>query len=641
MSSEDKKYYIEDLEDIKNIKNTDIIIIEDEEDTKKCTIDIFKKSISGDYSDPSPSLFYSSDKVNSIKGELTKLLGDKADSTTVDAISKRLADIVSAPGDGTKDIEIVDARDGETSLQTRLERDIKIAEENKLTVLKKPVKVTDSTIEINVPYSKTIGNIDIKVDYDDISLVGTLTLTNKDGSYSVTRAISYSGSTYNFNLDLNDITISTDIDGASITVEYESYYVNSEYLFNEITNINNRLEYKIDTCNLIEDYGTYLFFDNYSKIEEDAAKYTFSNKFDFKRNGRPSLKVDIRNTAVTDPFVTKGLKEPIKVDLASLMFYVDKLTIEKFDSADGIGIILSSDSPTLTSPSNYYFYYINNTQMVPGWNTIKKSLNEFTKVGSPDPTQIKTVQIKINRSDSINGSTMYFNSIIFNQRMKPVLLFNFNSIYDYAFDYTYPYLLSRGIPFTIFSNDGITLNNNEKEEVMNLKMFKGCDLGVYGCNPNKELLLDDYNAREQYLALQSSREYIVNNYATNPISYSAPFGDLRDITGVLLKEMGYKIVRVETSTPSYCSFFSEKDFCIPVIKINNLTTTEKIKDCIDYAIATGQCISLFTNNITEYGDEANAKQLMFELVIDYIQEKVNAGELECMTYRQFYETCIL
>ena len=57
--------------------------------------------------------------------------------------------------------------------------------------------------------------------------------------------------------------------------------------------------------------------------------------------------------------------------------------------------------------------------------------------------------------------------------------------------------------------------------------------------------------------------------------------------------------------------------------MSNDTTLEEITAKIDYAIETGQTISLYTYDVTEYGDESSSKKIMFESVIYYILETRN------------------
>lgn len=544
---------IEDLTESVEIEDTHLMIIEDDEDTKKASIRTLKKNLIGDYSDPDEMKFYSSQKTSELLTAIKAELGDKADADTIATIEKRIADIVAVPSDGSKDQELVDARNGEISLSTRLTKDIESA---------------------------------------DKKYVHTST-TNPDATF--------------------------------------------DDVISEIDNINSKMNDKIEPCNLITNQGIIQFFTNPS-LTSSGCTLVDSTEDVGLRNGVYSKKLTIDEDASTNPAFKQVLNKTTDViETVSLVFYVDRTTFNEFTDTDGIRVHLSSDKETIKI-TNYLTYIIKKSEMVQGWNCVKRKLTDFTEVGSPNANKIKTVTIEIGRNDSLNGSQFYFNSIIFNQKMKPTLLLSFDGFYDESLTYLYPYLTSRNIPFTLFLNNRTTLSNETLDALIKLRISPLCDIGVYGCNPNKEQLIEDDNYRNQYTALRTSREWLQSNILDKPISYSAPYGNLRPITVPILKDLGYKIAR--TSANSYCSQFTKKDFAMPMFLISNLTTLDEVKAKIDYAIDTNQTISLYTNDVTEYGDEASSTKLMFESIVDYILEKVESGKLQCMTFDEFYRKCV-
>lgn len=544
---------IEDLIESVEIEDTHLMIIEDDEDTKKASIRTLKKNLIGDYSNPDEMKFYSSQKTFELLTAIKAELGDKADADTIATIEKRIADIVAVPSDGSKDQELVDARNGKTSLSTRLADDIKAADAK---YLHKSTSSPTATID---------------------------TVTS------------------------------------------------------EINNIKSIMDSKIEKCNLITDQGTIQFFTNPSITSSGGTLVTSTTDVGF-RNGVHSKLLTIDEDATTNPAFKQVLDKTTEViETVSLVFYVDKTTFNNFTDTDGIRIYLSSDAETVRI-TNYFRYIIKKSEMVQGWNCVKRKFTDFNEVGSPNANKIKTVTIQVGRNDSLNGSQFYFNSIIFNQKMKPTLLLSFDGFYDESLTYLYPYLTSRNIPFTLFLNNRTTLSNETLDALIKLRISPLCDIGVYGCNPNKEQLIEDDNYRNQYTALRTSKEWLQNNILDKPISYSAPYGNLRPITVPILKDLGYKIAR--TSANSYCSQFTKKDFAMPMFLISNLTTLDEVKAKIDYAIDTNQTISLYTNDVTEYGDEASSTKLMFESIVDYILEKVESGKLQCMTFDEFYRKCV-
>ena len=151
-------------------------------------------------------------------------------------------------------------------------------------------------------------------------------------------------------------------------------------------------------------------------------------------------------------------------------------------------------------------------------------------------------------------------------------------------------------------------------------------------------MIEDDNFRNQYTALRDTKEWIGAAMCNSPISYSAPYGNLRPITVPILRDLGYKIAKTEAS--SYCSFFSEKDFALPMFLISNNVELDDIIDKIDYAIESNQVVVLYTNDVTEYGSEIDSKKVIFESVVDYIYDRVKEGKIECLTFSEFYHRCI-
>lgn len=539
---------IEDLVEIEKVSDSNMMIIEDDEDTKKTSVKEFKKNLSGDYSDPDKYTFYSSKKTEELLNEIRNTLADKAPESEVESLSNRVADIIASAGTG-KDTEIIDARDGQTTLSKRLERDYK-----------------------------------------------------------------------NINDNINSINMDLDILTAGI-----------EHLADVVEN-------DVERCGLIEDYGIMQTFKEYTITSSPVSCTVEDSGYEFYRNGIPSKKLYITEDATACPAIKHTLTEEIDViSTVELIFYIDRTTFNNFSDNDGIRIHLSSDNPSIKI-ANYFTYTITKSEMVQGWNCVKRKFRDFKEVGSPDANAVKSVTVEIGRTDILNGSTIYINSVVFNQKMKPTLLLSFDGFYDNSLNYTYPYLVARNIPATIFLNSRTTLSNQTVDSLIKLRTMNNWDFGMYGCNPNKEILTEDDNYRNQYIALRTAKSWLQDNVLEGPISYSAPYGNLRPLTVPILKDLGFKIAR--TGANSYCSQFTKKDFAIPMYLMSNDTTLEEITAKIDYAIETGQTISLYTYDVTEYGDESSSKKIMFESVIYYILEKVNAGKLQCLTFSDFYKRCV-
>ena len=769
---------IEDLLEKIGIEDGNLIIVEDEEDTKKAHVVELKKAFSGDYSDPELYKFYSSSKVNELINSLKIQLSSKASGSKLDELWTIVNNITTSNPDGTKDNEIIVARGSASSLSGRfdLERDIS----NSKYMDKIRRSVTGSAIDLN----DHKGMVDISVvkredaSTRDATIDNTITYLSKNFISSITSVASgfeYSEENKGFSLtqsDDKDVTISLSMSGSNYTarssiidnttgyfspgtyylyadvttsegftdngpslivhytdstvdiftynhesvfkfntrkvmksvdivysgsnavsgesvyynnvmissrgdldtyVEYElgqievdvypviatmynndyiytinstnydiriDYYDNvitTEYLLNLINSIKTEVEDNIDYCGLLTDRGHYQFFDDYDITSYPESMTIEDSEEEYKRNGVYSKKITISNDATTNPTIKQTINCDVEnVESVTLCFYIDRTTFSNFTDVDGIRVHVSSDAPDVAI-TNYYTYVIKKSEMVQGWNFVKRSIDEFTTIGSPNTRNMRTVSIEIGRNDNLNGMFFYLNSVIFNQKMKPTVIMTFDGTYDESISYLYPFLTARNIPCSLLLSNARTLTAAAFDYIIGLRISHGWDVGMYGCNPNREILTQDDNYRNQYNALRNAKTWIQDNMVENPISYSAPYGNLRPITVPLLRDLGFKIARTEGS--GYISNFSEKDFSIPVQLISNTTTYDAIKARIDYAIKNNVALCLYTRDVTEYGSEADSTQLMFESVINYIMEKIDSGELQCLTMSEFYHRC--
>lgn len=421
------------------------------------------------------------------------------------------------------------------------------------------------------------------------------------------------------------------------TVKYVDTSYSESTVDQVVKDINNSTESKVEYCGLMENYGTYIYLDDMA-CENEEVGFVKSDK-KMMRNYNNSARITIRDyNATNKPTFIKTLESITdfsSVEYVSLQLYIDRTLYSNFNEADGITMIISSDKNIY--PINYYTFNFGRGYFVQGWNNIKIPMHEFTKVGSPDIRQIRQIVFKVATNKFTSGSTFWINSIVLNQRMTPTILLAFDGVYSTGFDYQYPLLYTRGIPATIFLNNRDTWNKEIMGKLCTLLYQYGWDIGDYGCNPDKELLIKDDNPREQYLALKSAKDYIVDNYTNAPISYSAALGNLRPITMPILKELGFSI----TKTDEYpmCSFFGQNDFTLGALHMNNTVPADQIISAIDNAVDTEQSIVIYTHNITEYGDNSSMSRASFEKVINHILELMASDKAQCMTFKEFYSKC--
>lgn len=398
-----------------------------------------------------------------------------------------------------------------------------------------------------------------------------------------------------------------------------------------------------DHCGLLENKGTYIYTSK-KTISDSPEVCVISEDSSKKRNHKNSIKITMMNyDPENQPKFTITLENILNLTdskYISFQFYIDKDLSERFSEDDGIKIMLSSDIVKANPSSNYYYFNIGKNSFIQGWNTIKLKISDFLIHGNPKIGNITQINFRIFSSEFTNGKSFWLNSIIIDQRMKPVVLFAFDNLYEDAFDYTFPYMYTRGIPATIFANDKQTHTKEYLNNVAMLHYKYGWEIANYGCNPNKEIMIEDDNPRDQYISVKETRQWIYDNFTSKVISYAAPFGNLRAISEPILKELGFKIAK--TTADAYCSLFTKNDFCIPMHLLSNALNcgSDQINKKIDEIVETGQCLCIYTDQVTRYGDDISATKTSFESVISHIQNYVNDGLLEIMTFSEFYNKCV-
>ena len=495
--------------------------------------------------------------------------------------------------------------------------------------------------------TKTLSSIELTMNEDDFVEESTLTFDNvmlspqKLLNTFVEYGLTYydvAGKQYVYDVRLDNCEVYFENFNANLQIDYYNDAYDTEYIVDSLQEIQKSFYDGIDHCGLASNYGLYNFLtmDNTENKNPENSYIEISSDENYVRNGNRSLQLYFTTYEEPSSIAITLDEIPNDINYITLLMYIDKY-LSYYMEEDAMSVYLVTDNTTVYPPNNYYKKTVSKSSFIQGWNSLKLVFSEFETIGSPNKNDINHVILEFSNNVNTINKSIYINSIIFNQAIKPTLLLGFNGIYDNTFEYTLPMLKSRGLQCSIFINNSSTLSNSNLDSMIMYRLDY-LDIGQFGCNPDKELLLEDDNYREQYMALKNIRDYLQNNIIYSPISYSAPYGNIRPITAMMLKDLGYHIAK--TGEDSYCSFFTKKDLCIPSIEINNDSDVEYIKSKIDYAIETEQVVAISTYDVTEYGDEMNAKKSMFEEIIDYIQDKYDTDQINVMSYKTFYEKCM-
>ena len=112
-----------------------------------------------------------------------------------------------------------------------------------------------------------------------------------------------------------------------------------------------------------------------------------------------------------------------------------------------------------------------------------------------------------------------------------------------------------------------------------------------------------------------------------------------------LKKAEFKIVRCTSNTfqPSYYAQLNLTDeTLIPIAtqSIESTTTANNMKTVIDNAITTGSILALMAHLVIDTADPIesyNCYASVYNEILSYINDKVVAGEVEVITWRELYK----
>ena len=519
------------------------------------------------------------------------------------------------------------------------------------------ISCVDNFDTIFITYTTDTDLLKTELEYNNIMLTNNALSSNSE---QVIPYISYYHREYTLNTEenkfsienvyVNNCTVSLVSRRPSMIVRYYD-----DVDGNELTEIVQTLQEKVletrEYCGIIKNTGNYHLLTDMINVNEFAASLDYPKNTKYKRNNIFSARLSLNGT--NEPArIVKYISEDIPsiLESVSLVFYLDRKLIDTFPINNTIRIILSSDSYANYNPTNYLDYTIPREGLVNGWNVIKVPMSKFNVNGNPDTKNLNDFIFEVQQSEDANNMNIWFNALIFNQNIKPTVVLAFSGLYDTTTSYLLPYMASKELPCTIMINGSRDTSATEISDIIEHRLINNVDIGAYGYHTkryisskdeyevhDKDELTQDNNAKYQYAGLSAATTWLRDNYVYNPVSYSAPYGNLRPVTVSLLDEIGYKMA-ISKST-GYIAFFSDKELEVPSFSFDTDSTFDDVKDVIDNAILTNQSVVLSTHEVSEFGDEQSMRMATFEKVVEYLLELVNEEKIEVMSMKQFVETC--
>ena len=374
---------------------------------------------------------------------------------------------------------------------------------------------------------------------------------------------------------------------------------------------NDDLLNQIDKTDLVSSVGEVIFdFGVPDSIENATVTYSTSI---VKRTSQSVKSVSLASNNNRLDYTGLSI-DVLEDDVLSFFLYADEE-----DIATTATIYLSINDVVVATVSSY--------TNVHGWNC-------FKWVVSADTT-ITSVKLLMQGA----SSTVYLDSIVKNYKLKPCVLLNFDSMYTNLTDIVYPLLKSYNYPATFaFQNGHVFTDGNAITKASFLDMLDdGWDYSMYGAGGTRPASITDISLYDDWVDyLQEYLDDLAVVGVFNPSAYFAPNNAGSDMLVAVTKELGFKSYRMSNSKIPI-THWDEETFEMPTgfISDSNLST---VQGHIDDAIEQGNCVSIFTHSIYASNPDPAlyTSTSVYTSLLNYIKTYVDNGQLEVITYRDFY-----
>ena len=390
-------------------------------------------------------------------------------------------------------------------------------------------------------------------------------------------------------------------------------------------------------------------FDEWGNFQ-DSGKVEYST--DYTMNADKSLKIVRYSNATKSP----AFGIPVQMDLSNAqnigVWIYNPYFENQVNFADvNFDLVFTSQSWVGAFNFNQCIHFETSASgLSVGWNFKNFNISQAIKTDDVDLSNIKNIMFRMTTNNVAEMEhILYLDSIVVDYKMKPTILLNYDSGDTNLYDTIYPLMNEYGFVGTAFLGAGFefeyatNMNKNQYQEMKD----NGWDFGMYGgMRINAEFGNEEYiineelgkngNYDEQYATLKAHKDELEAQGITDLISYSAPRNGTSNTNIQVLKELGFKIVRAVGNYYTYPYKDLTQGTCIGITDSN----LDRVKSEIDKCIQTGYCISIFTHGIYENNsNDLYTDKIIYTEMLDYIKQKVDAGEVQVMTYRDFYEAC--
>ena len=409
---------------------------------------------------------------------------------------------------------------------------------------------------------------------------------------------------------------------------------------NESLVLNDGTVYPLDQ-NQFDTFDEWGNFQNWGKVEYST---------DYTMNADKSIKLT-RYVINDETFHDPAIGIPVELDLSNtknigIWVYCPYFEGRVNWTDCNLDVVFTSDSWVgAFNTNNCIEYGFSANAFSVGWNFLNFSIDDFTSHGDVNLSDINYVLLRLTSDNKSVEHTLYVDSIVLDYRMKPTILLNYDSTNENLYDTIYPLMKEHNFVGTAFManfsfGSGDSIIKDQYQEMKN----NGWDFGMYGgMNTDHGYILNtelgkNGNYDEQYKSLKAEKDLLEAQGITDLVSYGCPNNATSNTNMKVLNELGFKIVRAAGNYYTYPYKEITQGNCIGIIDSN----LDDVKSEIDKCIKTGYCLSVFTHGVYENNSNTlYTDKTIYTELLDYIKQKVDAGEVQVMSYRDFYEACTM
>lgn len=295
-----------------------------------------------------------------------------------------------------------------------------------------------------------------------------------------------------------------------------------------------------------------------------------------------------------------------------------------------------------------------NGKIQEGWNFVTIAKSDIYTTGFND-NNLKRIFLKlVSRGTVLEENTFahfIFDSVVFDLKATPSILINFDQLWQESVNNNgYKKLFDNNIPATLFTKNYKNLLPTQIEQLKEMMDFHGWEISLYSN-------VGEYNGLIERATSYTDAKDVINNTIADivetmnirPRSFAATQSVCNIIGKTSLIDSGFVGIRYGGGLPQ--SYFGAlSGFRIPHEDISAMTL-DKLKEKLDKTIETGTCWCFFTHGICDDGEtmmhydngslssSSGIPISVFNSFVDYLKQKIDEGEIQAITFEEYFRQC--